>query len=269
MQSYSNLVRKPVALKRAFGSNASMAVAAMYVGSIAVSMYSVLLSLPIMLSAMVLHGLSKSGPDWGWKSTPISTLSILHSVSQSQKSTSYSKVMHSIPSEFRYRSEIKSAMKRFKATGDAKFSFGKLVSNNDPSLSAIGIILYSAFSGGAGMAGASKWMKAKCSGLMGQIAKMAQISESSDTMIASGINFFFPIFAGITINILRFASPSGYKVYSTALIAMFLYYIMAVNYSTLSNSLRPRDGVVMRTLRMSALASLVMQAALRLSAFML
>ena len=119
------------------------------------------------------------------------------------------------------------------------------------------------------MADASKWMKAKCSGLMGQIAKMAQISESGDTMIASGINFFFPIFAGITINILKFSSPAGYQVYSMALIAMFLYYIMAVNYSTLSNSLRPRGGVVMRTLRMGALASLIMQAALRLSAFML
>jgi hypothetical protein len=258
-----------VALKRALGVNASMAVAAMYVGSIAVSMYSVWLSLPIMLSAMVLHGLLNADQNSNWKSTPTGTLSILQSISQSQKSTSYSKVMHSIPSEFRYRSEIKSAMKRFKATGNAKFSFGKLVSNKDPSLSVLGITLYSAFSGGAGMASASNWMKAKCSVLMGQIAKMAQISESGDTMVASGINFFFPIFAGITINILRFSSPAGYQVYSMALIAMFLYYIMAVNYSTLSNSLRPRDGVAMRTLRMGALASLIMQAALRLSAFML
>ncbi|MEM0154260.1 MAG: hypothetical protein QW814_00275 [Methanothrix sp.] len=160
-------------------------------------------------------------------------------------------------------------MKKFRATGNAEFAFGKMVSERDPSLSILGITLYSGFSCCGSIAGASEWMSSKCSALMGHIAKMAQMSESSDTMLASGINFFFPVFAGITINIIRFSSPTGYQSYSIALVAMFLYYIIAVNYSTASNSLHPRDGIFIRTLQMSAIASFIMQVALRLSAFML
>jgi hypothetical protein len=256
-------------LKHTFGSHADMAVSAIYIGSITVSIYSIWLSIPIFLSAIALHGLSRVDRTSGWKSSSTDTLSILQSIAKSPKSTSYSKVMHSIPPEFRYRNEAKSAMERFRATGNAKFAFGKMVSEKNPSLSVLGIVLYSGFSGGTSTSEASRWMAAKCSALMKQIAKMARMSESSDTMVASGINFFFPVFAGITINIIRFSSPAGYQSYSIALTAMFLYYIIAVNYSTASNSLRPHDGILVRTLSMSAIASFVMQAALRLSAFML
>ena len=269
MQSYKTIISTFAKPKRAFGSHAAAAAAAMYLASIAVSFYSVWTSAPIFLSAIVFHRLSKDGQDSKWKSSPTETISILQSISQSPKGTSYSKAMHSIPPGFRHSNSVKSAMKKFRATGNAEFAFGKMVSGKDPSLSILGIVLYSGFSGGTGLTGASRWVLAKCSALMGHIAKMTRMSESSDMMVSSGINFFFPVFAGITINIIRFSSPAGYQSYSLALIAMFMYYIMAVNYSTSSNSLRPHDGIFMRTLQMSAIASFIMQAALRLSAFML
>lgn len=269
MQSYKTIISAFAKPKHAFGSHTATAAAAMYIASMAVSFYSVWISVPIFLSAIVLHGLSKAGQDSRWKSSPMETISILKSISQSPKGTSYSKAMNSMPPGFRHSNAIKSAMKKFRATGNAEFAFGKMVSEKDPGLSAIGMALYSSFSGGTGLTEASSWILAKCSALMGHIAKMTQMSESSDMMVASGINFFFPVFAGITINIIRFSSPVGYQSYSIALIAMFMYYIMAVNYSTSSNSPRPHDGIFMRTLQMSAIASFIMQAALRLSAFML
>lgn len=269
MQSYKTIIRAFAKPKRMLYCHAAKVAAAMYAASIAVSVYSLWLSLLILLSATALYSFSRTGKHSNWKSSQIETISILESISQGPKRTSYSIAMHSMQPGFRHSNAVKSAMKKFRATGNSEFAFGKMVSQSDPGLSILGITLYSSFSGSTGLIGASKLMATKCSAFMGHIAKMAQMSENSDMMVASGINFFFPVFAGITINIIRFSSPAGYQSYSIALIAMFLYYVISVNYSTASNSMRPRDHVFMRTLQMSALASFIMQAALRLSAFML
>ncbi|MEM0201611.1 MAG: hypothetical protein QXR73_00325 [Candidatus Micrarchaeaceae archaeon] len=249
--------------------HANIALAAIYTTSIMVSIFSPWIAIPLLILAMVMHSASKAGVVSGWKSSPTDTISILQSIAKSPQNTSYSKVSRSITPGFRHRNMVNSAMKRFRATGNAEFAFGKMASEKDPSLSILGITLYSGFSGCGSISRASKWMAGKCSTMMEHIAKMAHISESSDTMLASGINFFFPVFAGITINIIRFSSPAGYQSYSIALVAMSIYYIIAVNYSTASNSLRPREGIFIRTLQRSAFASFVMQVALRLSAFML
>ncbi len=269
MQSYKAITSSFENAKHAFAMNTAKAAAAMYVASIMVSVYSVWVSLPILISAVVLHSLPKARLDQKWKYSPMDTISILQYMSKSPRGTSCSKLMRSMPPGFIHSSKVKSAMTKFWATGNPEFAFGKMVSDKDPILSTLGVVLYSAFSGGVDITRASSWILSKCTALMAHIAKMMQMSESSDMMIATGINFFFPVFSGITINIIKFSSPAGYQSYSMALVAMFMYYIIAVNYSAASNSLRPKEGIFVRTLRMSAIASFIMQAALRVSALML
>ncbi len=80
---------------------------------------------------------------------------------------------------------------------------------------------------------------------------------------------FFPMFAGITVNIMRFSIPGLKPGYYTALVAIFMYYVIVANYISSRDSVAFWSSPLLRTLRLSSFASIIMQASMRLSYIML
>ncbi|MCL5680119.1 MAG: hypothetical protein M1465_02145 [Candidatus Marsarchaeota archaeon] len=241
----------------------------LYSVSIVSSIYYLPLSASAFMLAIAVQKLSKHGYKGRDKFVISDTFEMMKSMSAAKKKPRYSNILSSMPRDFKHYNLVKRSLVKFKLTGDAESSFGEMLGSVDKRLRDIGTILYSSFITGSDISGISSWFIKKNSSAMRYGMRILPLAENSELMLSSGINFFFPLFAGITINIIKFSSPGAYASSYLSMFAIFIFYIITVNYATLKNSFAARDGYFIKVLSLTAFASLAMQLAVRVSSFML
>jgi hypothetical protein len=269
MLHFKNAFINPYTLRGKGKASIGGALAAIYSVSILSSVYYLPFSASAFITAFAVQRLSKFNGRKRDKFVISDTMEMIKSMSEAKAMTRYSAVLSSIPKDFKHYLQIKNSMEKFRLTGDVDDSFGAMIKSGDKQLRDIGAILYSSFVTGSNTSSASSWFIKKNSATMKYGLKLLPMAENSELMLISGINFFFPLFAGITLNIIRFSSPGAYTSSYIPLLGLFIFYILSVNYVTLKNSFIARGKYIIRVLELSAFASLVVQIALHASYLML
>lgn len=200
------------------------------------------------------------------KSGIISSLKLL---SLHSHMTRASNARSSIHPGSEYSKETNLSLKKYRLTGNPMLSFSSMMKSSDFKLRKLGIILYLSFSDGILLNKLASVNLEKNSIDLHYSDALIPLLSNTEIMTLSGTNLFFPIFAGITLNIIKFSAPSVYSGSAIALVAIFIFYIISANVVTVENSFNNKSGAITKIIQLSAFASLALEATLRISSMMI
>ncbi|MCL4404528.1 hypothetical protein M1583_00870 [Candidatus Marsarchaeota archaeon] len=240
-----------------------------YAAAIIAVFYYLPYAISFFAFGLFIHALARNKKESGSALRHSATMEFIRSLSESGPKTKSAAIMSSIPVGFNYKDELYKAIASLKFGVDSETAFSEMLSSSDFNLRKIGLILYSCFRHGVRIKDAARLELENDSEKIRYAIKASPMLANSEAMMLGSTNFFFPAFAGITLNIMKFSNGSAYTATSTLLMCLFVYYIANVNFGYISRHRFSFLDKTARVMRLSAFAAIVMGAVLEISSIML